>query len=165
MQLEKAKNEDLIENSFTFSLGHVCDKQFMQLILPSIQQHMATRAPCGASWSRCSNLLRNSFSLEVYKEFLKDKTTKHDRKLETKDYEVEQEDVENQLKELIENPRFKPEFLRTQTFRDKMDVMKQGRGERDALRATLTDIKSKLNKNRHYKLDFFKSMEVETKEQ
>ena len=33
----KAKQEKLIENSFTFSLGQVHDKQFLNLIMPSLQ--------------------------------------------------------------------------------------------------------------------------------
>jgi len=77
----------------------------------------------------------------------------------------EEEIVEQQLVELAESDRFKPEFLKTQNFKEKMELMKQGRRDREALTATLDELRMKLKHVTMFSANFFRKLEEETKEQ
>jgi hypothetical protein len=48
----------------------------MDLVRPGVEQYQKIRSPVGASASKSNNLLRNTFSQEVYNEFLKYKIDK-----------------------------------------------------------------------------------------
>lgn len=61
-----SKNNVLPDNTFTHSLKKAHDLEFINSIMPSIQQIVSTRSPRGAAASKSNNLLRNTFSLEVY---------------------------------------------------------------------------------------------------
>ena len=45
-----------------------------------------------------------------------------------------------------------------------MDVMKDGRVERDDLKATMEDLRGKIKERSEFDLNFFKGMEAESKE-
>ncbi|CDW72235.1 UNKNOWN [Stylonychia lemnae] len=59
------------EEPFTYSLSKVHDRTFIHKILPCIQRQQLKHSPIGASNSKSPNLLRNTFSVEMYAEFLK----------------------------------------------------------------------------------------------
>ena len=77
----------------------------------------------------------------------------------------EEEAVGRQLVELAESDRFKPEFLKTQSFKEKMELMKQGRRDRDALTATLNELRMKVKHVDLFNVNFFRKLEEESKEQ
>ena len=102
--------------------------------------------------------------MEVYKEFLREKESKGARKKHVKEMETEKEVIGRKLTALLDSPRFKPEFLKTQTFREKMGVMRDGRKDREDLKATLVDLKSKIKEKAGSNLNFFRAMEGESSE-
>lgn len=52
------------------------ENDLMNLVRPGVEQYQKIRSPVGASASKSNNLLRNTFSQEVYNEFLKYKIDK-----------------------------------------------------------------------------------------
>ena len=71
----------LEESSFTYALTKTHDKGFQDKIMPALQQDQNNRSPAGCSQSKSFNLLKNTFSLEVYNEFLKWKVAEKNRKV------------------------------------------------------------------------------------
>ena len=74
--MRKAKKDRLVENQFVFSLKALkmdTNKDYMKLIMPSIQDQQSTKMPQNASISKSYNLLHNTFSIEVYEQFEKHK--------------------------------------------------------------------------------------------
>jgi hypothetical protein len=70
--IKKAKKGELKESSLTCSLKiEWAENDLMNLVRPGVEQYQKIRSPVGASASKSNNLLRNTFSQEVYNEFLK----------------------------------------------------------------------------------------------
>ena len=75
--IKKAKKGELKESSLTCSLKiEWAENDLMNLVRPGVEQYQKIRSPVGASASKSNNLLRNTFSQEVYNEFLKYKIEK-----------------------------------------------------------------------------------------
>jgi hypothetical protein len=65
--------------------------------MPSLQQQQNSKSPVGASSSKSGNLLRNTFSMEVYQEFLKFKTDKANQKREAATIEKEMDEIRQRI--------------------------------------------------------------------
>ena len=130
-ELAKVKNTRLVENSFTYSLSQAQDKQFIDKLIPSIQKYQQTRSPVGASSSKSNNLLRNTFSMEVYQEFLKFKKDKAKKRQWAKIFEESQVQTLEKLENLYKQDQFKYENMKKRNFTEKMEIMKDGRRQKD----------------------------------
>ena len=68
-KLNRIKQVNINEEAFTYSLRKVHDKSFIEKLLPSISNQQNKFSPQGASQSKSPNLLRNTFNIEMYAEF------------------------------------------------------------------------------------------------
>lgn len=80
-------------------MNQVHGKAFQQIILPSLHQFQNQRSPKGASLSKSSFLLRNSFSLEIYQEFLKWKKKDAEVQKQKKEILAQISEVKQKIKE------------------------------------------------------------------
>ena len=99
----KTKKDRLVENTFVFSLKALrmdTNKEIMKMIMPSIQDQQATKLPTGASLSKSYNLLRNTFSIEVYEQFEKHKKQKRESRAITKQLESKKNAAFEKLHEI-----------------------------------------------------------------
>ena len=99
--------------------------------MPSMQQYQANRSPVGASQSKNGFLLRNTFSLAVYQEFLKHKKKLKSNKIEAENTEQELAEAQERLHEHLEMDQRLPEFLKTQNFKQKMEIIKSRRIDKE----------------------------------
>jgi len=133
--------------------------------MPCIQQHQSTKSPQCSSASKSSNLLRNSFSLEIYHEFLKYKKEKKQKAEEILHIEEEQRITLDKLFEIGQRVEFTPQYMKLNTFKEKMEILKQGRREKDALRSYLKELRLKMRHIKMMSVNFFKKLEEESKQQ
>ena len=68
-KLALLKQSNINEEPFTYSLKRVHDKSFLQKLMPCIMSQQSKFSPQGASSSKSPNLLKNTFSVEMYGEF------------------------------------------------------------------------------------------------
>ena len=111
----KAKRDGLAENQFTSDLKIVtgANGALMQQIMQGIQQQQRTRSPVGASQSKSNHLLRNTFSQEVYDEFLAYKKEMKNQKQEKRVILHHQQKAKEKLMEVA----FKKASISPQYFK------------------------------------------------
>lgn len=114
------------------------ENDLMNLVRPGVEQYQKIRSPVGASASKSNNLLRNTFSQEVYNEFLKYKI---DKKQQNAIKALILDDVDELLGQLrdVKQQSPPPEFMRSRTFAQKMDIMKESRTKKDEIRAQIRE--------------------------
>jgi hypothetical protein len=66
----------LESDAFTDSLSKVCDKAYIDKLLPILRYNQVKFAPTGASASKSPFLMKNTFNAEVYNTFVSTKKMK-----------------------------------------------------------------------------------------
>ena len=167
-EILKAKRDGLAENQFTSDLKIVtgANGALMQQIMQGIQQQQRTRSPVGASQSKSNHLLRNTFSQEVYDEFLAYKKEMKNQKHEKRIIRHHQQVAKEKLQEVAyKKASISPKFFKKQNFSTKMEILKENRREKDKLETILRKLKMKLKQIDMFDYNFFAKLEGDSKEQ
>ncbi|TNV84874.1 hypothetical protein FGO68_gene1032 [Halteria grandinella] len=91
-KLSQLKQININEEPFTYSLKKVHDRSFIKKLMPCIMSQQSKFSPIGASNSKSPNLLRNTFSVEMYSEFQRSKAAQIRQEANKPIIEVAEED-------------------------------------------------------------------------
>ena len=140
------------------------NKDYMKLIMPSIQDQQSTKMPQNASISKSYNLLHNTFSIEVYEQFEKHKKERKDNSHVVKQIAEHKKMTQDKLISLTEKENNQQNEFKNLSFREKMETMRDLRASREELKSYLKELKGKLKHVSTFDLNFFQKLEEGSKE-
>jgi len=70
------------EDAFMYSLNKVHDRAFIRKLIPNIKRQQDKHSPVGCAASKSPFLLKNTFSYDMYKEFLRQQQTLSEKQSE-----------------------------------------------------------------------------------
>lgn len=143
--LKKAKSNKLQEDSFSFSLTRCMDKQFADMVKPSIQNYQAHHSPINSSSSKSQFLLRNTFSYEAYQEFLTMRAQKKHFKQKRKELKLIINDTLERSITFEKNLMIhKQKTWKKMDYDARLQFIRRQVTEREQQRDEITDLRSRL---------------------